>query len=556
MSSRVLVPVLAAAALAAALGVWAVLGRGSALQVSPESVDFGAVALGSEGRQIVIATNLGSEPIEIERMAAEAPFRISHGNLSLAPGQSAELVLTFRPGESGIAEGVARFERSGVGRGATVSLTGLGQLPPDVAVDPLSISFGEVEVGAIATGNVQIGNRGEAELRVDGIATGKPFAVAVTEMVVGPGERHDVAVRFEPGAVGDFRQLVQVRTNDPRREAIHIEVTGSGVAERPLADIEVSPLALSFGDASCELQEQHVAVRNAGSSLLTLTSLALPAPFYVPGRSRVLEPGEQLRIPITFAPQVLGSRRATLSIHSNDPAERIVQVTLSGESSPCVATKRAAEGAVEVAESWRKRRASATASLTGGGSSAGAAGEPGSGAPDVPGGTTPPGEDAAQGNGDEPSAPLPVVSIEEGSFVRVGSYNSDLSSADVGGIEYDPATGRIDLRELRLPVIEAALGEYFQFSMTDAVGQFDSLGEAELALPIEMVDGWGNPTPMNLTLTTGISTALVDGGQLISATGQPLGASGVTRLVALATFPPGSPFEGQAMRIMLNVKVR
>jgi hypothetical protein len=365
-------------------------------------------------------------------------------------------------------------------------------------------------------------------------------------------------VRFEPGAVGEFRQYVQVRTNDPRREIIHVEATGSGVAERPLGDIEVSPLALAFADASCELQEQLVAVRNAGSGPLTLTSLALPAPFYAPGRSRSLEPGEQLRIPITFAPQVLGSRRASLAIHSNDPAERIVQVALSAESSPCVATLRAEQGAVEVAEAWRKRRSSATASLTGSGS-AGGGSEPGSGAPgDLPAGTPSPGEDEASGNGngDEPPTAAPVVSIEEGSFVRVASYNSDLSSADVGSIEYDPATGRIDLRDLRLPAVEAALGEYFQFSMTDAVGQFDSLGEAELALPVEMVDDWGNPTPLNLTLTTGISTALVDGGQVISATGRPLGASGVTRLVALATFPPGSPFEGQAMRIIINVKVR
>jgi hypothetical protein len=261
-------------------------------------------------------------------------------------------------------------------------------------------------------------------------------------------------------------------------------------------------------------------------------------------------------MPITFAPQVLGNRRATLSIHSNDPAERVVQVALDATSSPCVATRRAEEGAVEVAEAWRKRRASQTGQLAGG--SAGAAGSgTGTGAPgNLPDGAPSGGEGGTPRDGSDPTAPAPVASIEEGSFVRVGSYSSDLSTADVGGVSYDPATGRIDLRELRLPAVEAALGEYFQFSLTDAVGQFDALGEAELALPIEMVDGWGNPTPMNLVLTTGVATALVEGGQLISATGRPLGASGVTRLVALATFPPGSPFEGQAMRITLNVKVR
>jgi hypothetical protein len=556
MSRRVLLPGLAVLAVAVALSVWALLGRGSALSVAPDQVDFGAVALGTQGQQTLIATNLGDEPIEVQRIVADAPFRVSRGSLPLEPGESVELIVSFRPEASGAATGVARFEGEGLGGGATVSLTGTAHRPPEISVEPLSLSFGEVEVGAVATGRFAIGNRGEAELRVESIATGAPFTVGQQEVVVAAGERAEVEVRFEPGRVAEFQQLMQVRSNDPRRDTVHIEVTGSGVAERPLADIEVSPLALSFDASACELQERLVAIRNAGQGPLALTSLALPAPFYTPGRSRILEPGEALEMPITFAPQVLGNRRATLSIHSNDPAERVVQVALDATSSPCVATRRAEEGAVEVAEAWRKRRASQTGQLAGG--SAGAAGSgTGTGAPgNLPDGAPSGGEGGTPRDGSDPTAPAPVASIEEGSFVRVGSYSSDLSTADVGGVSYDPATGRIDLRELRLPAVEAALGEYFQFSLTDAVGQFDALGEAELALPIEMVDGWGNPTPMNLVLTTGVATALVEGGQLISATGRPLGASGVTRLVALATFPPGSPFEGQAMRITLNVKVR
>ena len=100
--------------------------------------------------------------------------------------------------------------------------------------------------------------------------------------------------------------------------------------------------------------------------------------------------------------------------------------------------------------------------------------------------------------------------------------------------------------------MDAALGQFFEFDPTVAIGRFDALGEAEVVVPVTMYNNLGHPVEMTITLTTNTSTAVM-GGDQIALTGRPLGADGRAELVGVLEFPDSSAFSGDVMRMTLDV---
>jgi hypothetical protein len=106
-----------------------------------------------------------------------------------------------------------------------------------------------------------------------------------------------------------------------------------------VADIEVLPVAIDFGDVDIGLRVSHVvSLTNLGGADLTVTGVALESGvgsgFSVdsaPVLPATLFPDERVDLEIAFAPSVLGADSAMLQIASNDPDQGIVEVTLSGE---------------------------------------------------------------------------------------------------------------------------------------------------------------------------------------------------------------------------------
>jgi hypothetical protein len=105
-----------------------------------------------------------------------------------------------------------------------------------------------------------------------------------------------------------------------------------------VADIEVSPVVVDFGDVGVGLRaSQVVTIANRGGADLIVTGIAfesgaggafaiLSAP---PLPARVF-PDEMVDVEIAFAPSALGADSAILQIASDDPDQGIVEVALSG----------------------------------------------------------------------------------------------------------------------------------------------------------------------------------------------------------------------------------
>ncbi len=137
------------------------------------------------------------------------------------------------------------------------------------------------------------------------------------------------------------------------------DTTGDGTCDRPndfgvdnnntdylslahpgsFPDITVSPHNLSFGDVHVgETATANVTITNTGTNTLRVTRAAISGPnassFSIAGDGVPIRPGESQRVAVTFAPTSQGTKRATLSIASNDPDQPTVSVALRGTATP------------------------------------------------------------------------------------------------------------------------------------------------------------------------------------------------------------------------------
>ena len=111
MSSRVVVAALALALIIGAGAYW-ISSDGSFLpeaeprfQVSPSSLSFDSVPMFKFSSNAAVVTNISDEVVVIDSMSIDAPFQARTGRLTLQPGQSVQLPVTFAPRELGPATG-------------------------------------------------------------------------------------------------------------------------------------------------------------------------------------------------------------------------------------------------------------------------------------------------------------------------------------------------------------------------------------------------------------------------------------------------------------------
>ncbi len=502
----------------------------------------------------VVVTNTGTEPLEIHRIHASAPFQSSDASLRLEPGASQMLGVSFLPKAAGRAEGKLEF-RSQRGK-VSVALSGEGEgqgLPPAIDLKPASLRFGPVQVEGRMTASLTIENRGGSDLRVTSVRAGAPFETSHDEQVIAPGSRADLLVHFAPQKVGRFETTLVLRSNDPRVRELVIPLQGVGSENAVRPAIAVSSHSLDFGAVPMGSEGRaYLEIFNDGRDPLAIAGISLPKPFRASNRGRWIEPGRSFSLPVLFSPSKEGDLSDFMEIRSNDPDVGLLSVALRGRGLPPSALgDRDAHGnggfgsgtAAEAGTDGQPESMARTEALPDGSE------EAWDGAPS-------PEDGAQEGSGSddlEQAQDLSNARVLEGSEVMLGSYPRRFGDTNVGEFSVDASSGTVWLEGVEFPKVDAALSEFFTFSPTEGVGTIDSLGDIEIALPVQVSDRWGNAAEVEVLLTTATTTALV-GTKLISMTGQPVGADGIAKLVGLAIFESG-PLRKETMRIVLNVQV-
>lgn len=213
-------------------------GQGS-LSVAPASLDFGNVAVGGAKTSTVTLSSSASNSgnITVSQISVSgADFSIASGPqlpLTLTPGQSANVSVTFSPKAGGSSSGTLSITSDATNSPSSVPLAGIGLGAGQLGVSPATINFGNVNVGGSAnqTGTL---TAGATDIHVSSAAwNGQGYSVSgITFPVTVPaGKDVNYTVTFTPQAPGSAPgsiSFVSDANNSPTDQTLQGSGTQTG----------------------------------------------------------------------------------------------------------------------------------------------------------------------------------------------------------------------------------------------------------------------------------------------------------------------------------------
>jgi len=201
-----------------------------------------------------------------------------------------------------------------------------GSDAPLLTVEPGTLDFGDVPMGASSTLTLTVGNAGDAdldvsELRVEGQGAAY-FAIleALQGRVLAPGESESVDVVF-------------TATSEPGTTALHVLSNDAANPDYPVpleagllvGALEANPNPVDFGNTAAGMTiDRTLTLTNVGGLDVTVSGLVvsgvefeLPAPSALPF---TLPPGAAMPLDLTYAPTEDGVDTGYLWVTADDPA--------------------------------------------------------------------------------------------------------------------------------------------------------------------------------------------------------------------------------------------
>ena len=280
----------------------------AACQVSPTTVDFGNVTVGTcSGTQTFTITNSGGTTLAGAVSASCPDFQILSGGgaYSLGAGQSRTVTVQFCPQSQGPKSCTIE---TGQAACSDVQLSGVAEASLACQVSPSGLEFGYEPVGACSpVQEFAITNIGMGTVSGTVSESCPDFEIVSGggSYTLGAGQSRTVAVRFCPQSEGPKSCTIETGS------ATCGDVTLNGVG----SDCQVSPTFITFGDipiGTCS-GTQSFTITNNGSGLLSgeVTELCSEIEFVSGGGPYSLHPGQSKTVVIRFCPLKLtsGERR-------------------------------------------------------------------------------------------------------------------------------------------------------------------------------------------------------------------------------------------------------
>jgi len=221
------------------------------IEVSPTSLDFGEIAVGTTAERELTIKNVGDADLWIGDVAIEggasSPFDlcgIVWTSAPLAPGKETKVKVCFSPETTGSFDDVITISSDDPNRQTVaVPVQGVGAKAPKIEVSPTSLDFGKVPVGDQAPDWLTIKNIGEAELRIDSVTieggADSPFdlcgRVWKPDTLSPGGWQTSFTICFSPNStsvLGILEDNVLIESNDPTTPTVTIPVRGNATKKK------------------------------------------------------------------------------------------------------------------------------------------------------------------------------------------------------------------------------------------------------------------------------------------------------------------------------------
>lgn len=302
------------------------------LVFSPGRLRFGTVIVGQSKSQFVIVTNAGSSITSIKSMSVTGSEFTAVGPtlpLSLNVGESAVLNVTFAPTEAGGMGETLTLVDSSSNSTAQLLIAGVGVKTEPLTASPLSVSFGDVPVGATATRSVVFTNHNAKSGRLESVLRlGSGFSVSGPTMplTLPSGQSVTVKITFAPKVAGEIAGSVFI--SGP---SVDVPVTGTGTTSSGLT---ISPGTLNFGNVDVgSTATQGLSLTAAGGNVTVSSASSSNSQFTLPGTTfpLTISSGESVTLRVEFAPAKTGSDTAKLTFASNASSSPSATETVSGD---------------------------------------------------------------------------------------------------------------------------------------------------------------------------------------------------------------------------------
>ena len=226
------------------------------IAVSPLSIDFGAVTVGTSGTDSVNIANGGTDDLTVQSLGISSGTEFSLPGapptpFTIAPNTSVDVSVAYTPADEGQDNATLDIASDSPGEELiAVALAGTGiAVQPEVcvpSVDPASLDFGSVDVGNSLTLGTSFSNSGGASCTVAaGVtsASGEFLLLTQASFTVAPGGSVDVDVSYTPFDAGDDSGQLSFTLPDT---AIDVPLSGSGVeTPTPVLDLDIKSLKAS-----------------------------------------------------------------------------------------------------------------------------------------------------------------------------------------------------------------------------------------------------------------------------------------------------------------------
>jgi hypothetical protein len=224
-------------------------------------LDFGDVGENSAVRREAVVRNRGTAPLTVSSVDVEGAdrrnFSVAAGAAFVVPpGRSVPVAVTFTPDRKREFRASLSVRAEASDRSVSVRLAGRGVEPePRVSVTPPDLYFGSSSPGAVARRDITVSNRGTAPLDVRSLSVAGRHREAFSVVDPSPrelpvGESASYTVRFSPTGAGSHSARLVIRSDDARRPAAVIRLSGRGSDGRSTVAVERMDSGVSTQSAS------------------------------------------------------------------------------------------------------------------------------------------------------------------------------------------------------------------------------------------------------------------------------------------------------------------
>jgi hypothetical protein len=234
------------AASRAAVEIASATDRAPRIILTPTSLSFGSVLLGTVSfGQVVTVTNTGTAVAALGAVTVSGGDFWQSNDCPVAPnvllaGAACTITVVFHPTALGPHAGAVSFTSNAPESPHVVTLDGTGAPPtPAASVVPGSLGFGSVTVGLATSGRVvKVTSTGNVPLVISGAtvsgANAWDFAIVADDCAgatLNPGASCTYRVGFEPLAIGARSATLTIAHNGVGGPSL-VSLSGSGVAPR------------------------------------------------------------------------------------------------------------------------------------------------------------------------------------------------------------------------------------------------------------------------------------------------------------------------------------